>query len=122
MKLNEAGAEQTMETRRFTVRNETFRCRVCGARVEPLGVGCRNHCPQCLYSMHLDRLPGDRAAACGGLMEPVAIRAHSKKGYMVVHRCLACGEEAVNRLALDDRNQPDDFSTVLRLMSSSAGY
>ena len=122
MTFKRVDAGETMETRRFTVRNESFRCRACGAWVEPLGVGCRNHCPRCLHSVHLDKLPGDRAAACGGLMEPVAVHSHSKKGYMVVHRCQACGAEAVNRLALDDSRQPDDFSTVLRLMGSSAGY
>ena len=110
-----------METKRFTVRNESFRCRVCGAWVEPLLAGCRNHCPHCLHSVHLDKLPGDRAAACGGLMMPKAIYSHSKKGYMVVHRCRACGHEAVNRLAVDDPDQPDDIAVVLQLMRSTAG-
>lgn len=55
--------------------NDNFTCRNCGWMVTPLGAGTshRNHCPNCLYSVHLDIEPGDRAADCGGLMEPVAV-------------------------------------------------
>lgn len=105
-----------MEAPRFTVRNETFVCRVCGLLVEPLAAGCRNHCPGCLYSVHLDMFPGDRAACCGGLMEPRAVEMHSKKGHRVVHRCLLCGQETRNKLALEDPRQPDDMEVVLRIM------
>ena len=107
-----------MEGRRFTVRNEAFQCAVCGAEVAPLRAGgCRNHCPRCLHSLHLDNLPGDRAADCGGVMVPVSIYRHAKKGYMVEHRCRTCGHRAVNKLALDDPAEPDDFGLVLRFMA-----
>ena len=33
----------------------------------------RNHCPNCLSSLHVDEEPGDRASDCGGIMEPVAV-------------------------------------------------
>ena len=55
----------------FIRKTEDFICENCGAVV--VGNGYTNHCPVCLYSKHVDRSPGDRAAGCGGLMEPVAV-------------------------------------------------
>lgn len=54
---------------------ESFTCRNCGYPVVPAGAGSdhRNHCPNCLCSVHLDIEPGDRESDCGGLMEPVAV-------------------------------------------------
>ena len=54
---------------------DSFPCRVCGRLVTPEGAGSshRNHRPNCLYSLHVDITPGDRAADCGGIMEPVAV-------------------------------------------------
>lgn len=48
---------------------DTFTCKACGWPVGPEGAGSghRNHCPNCLTSLHLDVEPGDRAADCGGL-------------------------------------------------------
>jgi hypothetical protein len=110
-------------SRKFTVINESFACAHCGAEVQPLAQGsCRNHCPQCFHSLHLDINPGDRAANCGGLLIPVAIEEHKKKGYMVVHRCQACGHTTRNKLALDDPNQPDSFDRVLEIMRNAASF
>lgn len=106
--------------KRFTVRNESFVCSVCGTMVKPLSVGCRNHCPACLHSLHVDKLPGDRAAECGGVMTPVSVYIHSKKGYMVEHRCSRCGYTSVNKLALEDPVQPDDRQVVLKLAGAGA--
>ena len=39
-----------------------------GKKVEPLGYTSRNHCPFCLWSLHVDENPGDRACECGGEM------------------------------------------------------
>ena len=52
-----------------------FTCKVCGREVVPEGAGSehRNHCPNCLSSLHLDTRPGDRAADCGGIMDPVGV-------------------------------------------------
>ena len=44
----------------FTEIDEEFICENCGRKVEPLGYSCRNHCPYCLYSKHVDINPGDR--------------------------------------------------------------
>ena len=57
----------------FIMRNETFTCHKCGKDVtlHPTG-SARNHCPYCLYSLHVDtESPGDRASDCHGLMDPI---------------------------------------------------
>ena len=91
--------------------NTGFTCAHCGAGVEPLNNGSyRNHCPFCLYSIHVDDIPGDRASDCHGAMVPVGVRYHSKKGWQIVHRCKKCGIEKVNRAA------PDDMDAVIRLL------
>ncbi len=79
----------------------------------------RNHCPRCLYSLHLDVLPGDRASTCGGLMAPVAVQWAGGKGWQLVHRCEACGAVRVNRVAGGDR-QPDDAAALTSLAMTGA--
>ena len=51
--------------------NDTFTCKVCGRVCTPQNAGSdhRNHCPNCLSSLHVDEEPGDRASYCGGIME-----------------------------------------------------
>ena len=84
--------------------SETFTCRFCGREVIPTGAGSahRNHCPNCLCSVHLDNEPGDRAADCGGLMEPVAVWVRKNGEWAVIHRCRICGALSSNRIAADD--------------------
>lgn len=55
--------------------NDMFTCKNCGWLVMPEGAGSdhRNHCPNCLSSLHVDIEPGDRRSDCGGIMEPVAV-------------------------------------------------
>ena len=43
----------------FTEIDEEFICENCGKKVGKLGYSCRNHCPYCLYSKHVDKNPGD---------------------------------------------------------------
>lgn len=78
---------------------EDFVCEKCGANVT--GDGYTNHCPKCLYSKHVDISPGDRAATCGGLMEPVRIEGTVAE-YRIVHRCLKCGHEMTTRTSPGD--------------------
>jgi len=101
--------------------NEGFVCEHCGARVAPLaGGGFRNHCPRCLWSKHVDRVPGDRGAACKGLMQPLCIEPDAKRGWMILHRCVRCGIARRNRAALDDPREPDDFEAILAVARSTA--
>ena len=91
--------------------NTGFICAHCDADVNPLTNGSyRNHCPYCLYSVHLDNIPGDRVNDCLGLMEPVSVRSHSKKGWQIIHRCQKCGSEKANRAA------PDDMDALIEMM------
>jgi hypothetical protein len=83
----------------FARRREDFSCLRCGMPVR--GNGYTNHCPRCLWSRHVDVNPGDRAAECGGAMEPVAALSENG-GIVVVQRCLACGHTRRNRSAADD--------------------
>ncbi|MGV3614627.1 MAG: ribosome small subunit-dependent GTPase A [Fimbriimonas sp.] len=82
----------------------SFTCEHCGSEVPRMGGGTqhRNHCPRCLYSRHLDVVPGDRAAACGGVMEPIAVWVRRGGEWAIVHRCRACAGLSSNRIAADD--------------------
>ncbi len=93
--------------RRFQRRVEDFVCEVCGLRVH--GTGYTNHCPRCLWSKHVDVHPGDRAAGCHGLMQPVGLEVERGR-YVIVHRCTRCGLVRRNRAAPED-----DFEALLRL-------
>ncbi|MDR9390911.1 MAG: RNHCP domain-containing protein [Trueperaceae bacterium] len=104
--------------KRFTVRgtNQGFVCLHCGADVAPLAGGSvRNHCPACLWSLHVDVDPGDRASDCGGPLAPVGAESVGGKGWRIVHRCTVCGAERRNKAALDDPTQPDDYDALIRL-------
>jgi hypothetical protein len=67
------------------------------------GTAHRNHCPNCLWSRHLDDdAAGDRDADCGSLMEPIAVSVRGDGEWVLVHRCTGCDELRLNRTAGDD--------------------
>jgi hypothetical protein len=66
------------------------------------GTAHRNHCPSCLWSVHLDDVPGDRASPCRARMEPIAISVRGDGEWVVIHRCTGCEELDLNRTAGDD--------------------
>lgn len=84
--------------------HEVFTCKVCGREVVPEGAGSdhRNHCPNCLSSLHVDEEPGDRASDCGGVMEPIAVWVRNNGEWAIVHRCKRCGKLSSNRVLADD--------------------
>ena len=84
--------------------DEIFTCKVCGRLVGPTGAGSqhRNHCPNCLTSLHKDIEPGDRESDCGGIMEPIAIWVRKNGEWAIIHRCRQCGDFSSNRIAADD--------------------
>ena len=95
--------------------NTGFVCLNCGLHVVKCTNGSyRNHCPECLYSLHVDNRPGDRSSGCGGLMKPERIIYHARKGYQIVHRCEECGAHSTNRIAELTR-QADDWDMVISL-------
>ena len=85
----------------FTEIDEEFICENCKAKVSKLGYSCRNHCPSCLYSKHVDKNPGDREEECHGDLEPVGLEI-GKKGYVIVFKCKKCGMIRKNKAAEDD--------------------
>lgn len=97
---------------------ESFTCRVCGRLVTPQGAGSdhRNHCPNCLTSLHVDEEPGDRASLCGGVMEPVAVWVRHGGEWAIIHRCRRCGVLSSNRVAADD-NPMKLMSIAMRPLS-----
>jgi len=84
--------------------DDVFRCRRCGREVgvSAPGTAHRNHCPFCLWSVHVDERPGDRSADCGGGMEPIAIWVRPDGEWALVHRCGSCHAVRTNRVAGDD--------------------
>ena len=91
-----------MENRNFTEIDEEFVCENCGHQVSKLGYSCRNHCPKCLYSKHVDIYPGDRAEKCHGKLKPVGVEINPKKGYVIIFKCETCGQIRKNKAAKDD--------------------
>ena len=104
-----------MDTKRFTKNDNGFICENCGFEVKPLGYTSRNHCPKCLCSKHVDIMPGDRANACGGIMDPIRAETDPKKGYIIVHKCRKCGEIKRNKAAHEAKEQPDSLSKLIKL-------
>ncbi len=95
----------------FTVINEQFDCKNCRTHNPKLAGSCRNHCKNCLYSLHVDKKsPGDRESDCHGLMEPVQIDKNGKKGWMIYHKCQKCGKIIPNKAAEDD-----NFEEIIKL-------
>ncbi len=96
-----------MDSKKFTRTTEDFVCEHCGAQV--IGNGYTNHCPKCLWSKHVDINPGDRASACGALMEPISSTFVSGE-YTLRYKCVKCGFERNNRTWPED-----NFDVVIKL-------
>lgn len=97
--------EQKERDRRRVEISEPFKCRNCKAFIgePPSGGRQRNHCPLCLYSLHVDdRTPGDRASDCRSLMTPVGTFYRRNLEQVLVHECRGCGVIRYNRIAADD--------------------
>jgi hypothetical protein len=83
---------------------ESFACKACGRLNVSHGAGSehRNHCCNSLSSLHLDNVPGDREADCGGIMEPIGVWVRKGGEWAIIHRCKRCGHLSSNRAAADD--------------------
>jgi hypothetical protein len=82
-----------------------FRCVGCRLDVPMFAPGTahRNHCPQCLTSLHVDqRIPGDRRAGCRGRMAALSVTVRPDGEWLIIHHCQSCGELSANRIAGDD--------------------
>ncbi|MCA9353982.1 MAG: RNHCP domain-containing protein [Candidatus Kaiserbacteria bacterium] len=99
-----------MSSKKFTRTKEDFTCEKCGFFVE--GNGYTNHCPKCLWSKHVDVNPGDRAASCQGLMEPIRVETKGDV-YTITHRCTICNYEKRNKTTAQD-----DFDAILKIVTT----
>lgn len=104
-----------LDAKRFSKNDSGFVCAHCGREVRPLGYTSRNHCPFCLWSIHIDENPGDRACECLGLLEPIRVEPDPRKGYVIVHRCQKCGAIRRCRAAHEAKVQPDDLDLLIQL-------
>ena len=96
----------------FIKKKEDFTCINCGFDVK--GTGYTNHCPKCLYGLHVDEVkPGDRKSGCLGVMEPYGV---DKKGeeYVLLHKCGKCGKKTRNKVS-----ERDDLGELVKYSSGS---
>lgn len=96
--------------KRFNMIDEDFICENCNKEVKKLNYTARDHCPHCLYSKHLDIMPGDRANKCMGLLVPIDIEKF-KGTYKIIYKCEKCGEIHKNIIATDD-----NFDEIINIM------
>ena len=86
----------------FVKNDDEFVCINCNKKVEKLKYTSRDHCNHCLYSLHVDIMPGDRKNTCKGILIPINVIETSKKGKVIIYRCNKCGREVKNIVAKDD--------------------
>lgn len=108
---------RTTMSKTFVKNDAGFVCVHCGYQVPPLYTTSRDHCPRCLYSLHVDVNPGDRANPCHGELVPIGIEHNSKKGLIINYHCDTCGEYHNNKAAPDD-----DYDTILELSANPLTY
>lgn len=97
----------------FTMRDESFVCENCHKEVSPLKYTARDHCPSCLYSKHVDIMPGDRKNTCHGLLEPINIEKY-KDTYKIIYKCQKCKQIHKNIMAKDD-----DMNKIIELSKNN---
>lgn len=88
----------------FIKNDNEFICINCGKKVKKLGYTSRDHCNNCLYSLHVDIEPGDRLNNCKGILIPINVEYNSKKGKVIVYKCNKCGKIIKNIVAKDDND------------------
>ncbi len=96
----------------FRRNKEDFVCEHCGKEV--IGDGYTNHCPNCLWSKHVDKDPGDRLEACGGMMKPISVEGGTPD-YVITHRCENCGFTRRNKA-----QKMDDPAALIALARARA--
>ena len=102
-----------METKRFSKNDAGFICSHCQREVKPLGYTSRNHCPFCLWSLHVDIMPGDRQNACRGEMRPLFAEPEARRGYIITHECTVCGARSRNRTTRSPGEEQEDNLALL---------
>ena len=84
--------------------NEAFDCIWCGKKIPPAKKTCRNHCPYCFTSLHVDGdVPWDRDTNCHGIMKPVELDFKMSGGSKILFQCITCCKQHRNKVADDDK-------------------
>ena len=99
--------------KKFNELDENFICENCNTKVQKLIYSSRDHCPNCLYSKHVDINPGDRLNECKGMLKPIGIEKF-KNTYKIIYKCEKCKKEHKNIIANDD-----NFETILNIMKKN---
>ena len=99
-------------SQKFIRKVEDFTCEKCGFGSE--GNGFTNHCPECLWSKHVDKHPGDRAEECGGLMRPIGT-----EGTVAGYSLLYSVKYAVFRTRIS-KSPKDNFDEVLKIAKAKS--
>lgn len=102
--------------KRFTMKDENFTCDNCHKGVNKLNYTARDHCPYCLYSKHVDIMPGDRQNECQGLLKPIGIEKF-KDTYKIVYQCQKCNQIHKNIMANDD-----NMDIIIKLTTNPIKY
>ncbi len=99
----------------FVRKIESFSCTNCGNFVE--GNGYTNHCPVCLWSLHVDNNPGDRENTCLGKMKPVEFL--FKNGFVdsIIHKCQICGIEKKNKIG--EKDSETEILNQIKIIASN---
>lgn len=87
--------------KKFNMLNEDFVCENCNALVKKSLYTARDHCPNCLYSKHVDINPGDRQNPCRGLLKPIGIEKY-RDTFKIIYKCQKCGQLHKNIIHNDD--------------------
>lgn len=98
--------------KRFNELDEKFICLNCGKKVDKLEYSSRDHCPHCLYSLHVDINPGDRQNNCKGLLKPIDLEKF-KDTYKIIYKCEKCNQLHKNIMAKDD-----NYEEIIKLTNN----
>ena len=98
--------------KRFNELDEEFICLNCGKKVDKLEYSSRDHCPHCLYSLHVDINPGDRQNNCKGLLKPIDPEKF-KDTYKIIYKCEKCNQLHKNIMAKDD-----NYEEIIKLTNN----
>lgn len=98
--------------KRFNELDEEFICLNCGKKVNKLEYSSRDHCPHCLYSLHVDINPGDRQNNCKGLLKPIDLEKF-KDTYKIIYKCEKCNQLHKNIMAKDD-----NYEEIIKLTNN----
>ena len=92
--------------------NESFICINCGEKILQAQKTCRNHCPYCFVSLHVDwDTPGDRNTMCKSIMYPTTYELKNSE-YKILFECSKCHKQHRNKRAEDD--QLEDLPKLIK--------